>query len=93
LDCLKDESKFILEISEQIHTSLGLYIFLVSLERKSNLAILSDLQHTTKARNQYFEPLNHTIEAGLQSLEQQETSMGGQMAEPVHAKRNALFLV
>lgn len=43
LDCLKDDSKFILEISEQIHTSLGLYIFLVSLERKSNLAILSDL--------------------------------------------------
>jgi hypothetical protein len=93
LDCLKDDTKFILDISEQLHASLGLYIFLVSLERKSGVSIVSEQQHLVKVRSNYFEPLHHTSEAGLESLAQQEKSMSGHLAEPIHAKRNALFLL
>ena len=77
LDCLKDESRFILEINEQLQTSLGLYIHMVTLERKSNLSIISAESHINHVRKHYFEPLYHTIEAGLQSLEEQAKSAAG----------------
>ena len=61
LDCLKDDSKFILDISEQLQSALGLYVGLIALERKCGLTVLSDPQHIAHARQKYFEALHHTI--------------------------------
>jgi hypothetical protein len=40
------------------------------MERKiGTVSIVSDPQHMLKARQSYLEPLTHTIEAGLSSLD------------------------
>jgi hypothetical protein len=49
LDCLKDD-KFILDINEQLQTALGLYIHVVTLERRLQLSIITSSANLSKVQ-------------------------------------------
>ena len=73
LNCLKDDTKYILDIVESLSTSLSLLSFLFFLERKTDLgaeSVLYRQEFVDKANSEYFDSLSHTIEAGMQSLDE-----------------------
>lgn len=54
LDVLQDEEKYVLDINEGLHASLGLFVYLVELERKHGLKVISDPEHLKMAKDRYF---------------------------------------
>ena len=72
LDPLKDESLYILDLTERIQAALNLYTYLVTREKallkqgQLTNAVLTDSKYQDEVvRKRYFENLTHTIEAGL----------------------------
>ncbi|CDW80555.1 UNKNOWN [Stylonychia lemnae] len=76
LDCLKDETIYILDLTERIQASLNLFWYMITRERyylkqgQITEAILSDSKYLDDVmRKKYFENLAKTIQAGLSGLD------------------------
>ena len=63
LDPLKDDSKYILEIVETLSTSMSLLLYLLNLEKNSNIQppMLRDVKSLREIRKSYLTPLVQTM--------------------------------
>jgi hypothetical protein len=90
LNPLKDESVYILDLTERIQASLNLFYFLVIRERsllsKGELAepILTEKEYLDKTiRTGYFESLARTIQAGLMSVDEEVAKIDTSSTDPM----------
>ena len=72
LNCLRDEDKFILDLVDSLSTSLALlqFVFFMEKNKAADAQILYTNAFVTSLNTSYFEPLVHTLTAGLQSLDE-----------------------
>lgn len=72
LNCLRDDDKFILDLMDSLASSLSLLVFIFFYE-KNNAPASTHVMYTAEYANSlntaYFEPLVHTLEAGISSLD------------------------
>ena len=70
LNCLKDDSKYILEIVETLSTSMALLLFLLILEKNENIQppMLREVSSLRQIRKEYLTPLVYTMQAGMEGL-------------------------
>lgn len=111
LDPLKDSDKtpYILDMTERIHASLNLCMYLIIRERKLlqegkiDKAILTEASYLNETiRKKYFEGLAHTIQAGLSSLDEdtkqaidstQDETAKQGMLQSIEVKRNSITIL
>eukprot|EP00347_Sterkiella_histriomuscorum_P018080 403346866 len=107
LDCMKDDSVYILDLTERIQASLNLYWFIVMREKnmikegKMDQPVITESAYYNETlRRKYFEAMAQTIQAGLSGLvdDEKKVKENGQeqeaqkaMMKNVEAKRNSLY--
>ena len=92
LDTLKENSPYILELTERIHAGLNLLLFLSIKEKTLKLTpqILTDKAYVRDViHKKYLEPLTHTIQAGISTVkEEYERQSESELKAQVEIKRN-----
>lgn len=90
LDTLRDENVYILDLTERVQASLNLYIYLVIKERNwlkqgvLSEPILTEAKYQEETiRKKYFDPMNKTIKAGFEGLEDEKKKIDDMTDETV----------
>jgi hypothetical protein len=73
LDVLKENSPYILDLTERIHAGLNLLLFLSIKEKTLKLTpIVTEKSYVKEfVHKKYLEPLRHTIQAGISTVNEE----------------------
>ena len=97
LDILKENSPYILDLTERIHAGLNLLLFLSIKEKSLKLTppILTDKAYVRDVvHKKYLEPLAHTIQAGISTVkEEYERQTESELKNQVQIKSNQLEML
>ena len=94
LNCLRDEDKYILDIVATLQQSMALLQYLLILEKRENIQppMLREIKSLRQIRKEYLEPLVHTIDAGMKSIDE-ETNAQPQAKDVFEQRKMQLYIL